>query len=139
MTPEEKAKKNAEGQAKGCMTCPACHDSAWWKPFHPVTYEAGRIQADHRRPHQGDVRARFDGQKALHWLCEECWQHLPHAERLAHLDDLTAQRVARVRMVICIPDGAGVKECPVDKARFERELRHLYDLHQQVKTAAGAA
>ena len=134
-TSEQKQRANAEGAEKGCLSCPHCGDSAWWKPFHSVAYESGPICADHHKADAGDVRAVFGGEKAIHWLCAECWAILAPEERIAYLDLFAAKQIAGIRMVICIPDGDGVKECPDDKARHERQAVKIRALFNAARNA----
>lgn len=119
-TPDEITRANAEGARRGCAVCPRCGDSALWKPFHRVQYQAGRMELVHKDAKPDDPKFSFNGVKAVALACEDCWGRMSLPERLTLVDALLNVRAAAVPSVICVSGPQGeVREIPKDRKRWE--------------------
>ncbi len=133
-----RAHGNADGEQRGCQTCPKCGDSRLWKPFHQVIYEEGLMQSDGPKP-KGRV-AKFHGMKSVAWLCDECWSRSTEEERLQHHEDLVAKQIGRLPSIVKRSNDAGeFHDCPKDAARHKAEAEAIHAIHDKVRSAVKGA
>lgn len=151
---EERTKGNEAGAKLGSRTCPVCGDSAFWKPFHDITYFEGTIELEHERARPDLQPPRCEGSKAMSFVCEECWPKLSVDDRLRKLDELTQQRIGALVPVVYMLGDQHVEEKQgdqvvlvrksvrvvdeQDKARYERQKAAIQKDHDFVAAAIKA-
>lgn len=147
---------NAEGERMGCIKCPVCGDSRFWKLFHHVEYESGLVELDNARPTRNHRPFCVQGSKSSGWMCVECWDKATPEERLKHHDDLHKTKIASVPSVFMhktkVPNMAAAVEGevreefvermvpqPADKKRFDKDVAQINAVHDEIRKILGGA
>lgn len=112
---EEKTYLNADGHARGCASCPVCGDSMAWKKFHQTKYATGEVA----RTNNGAV---VTGSKSYSVLCQDCWESLAVADRVAAYQLAARRLYDSIKSVIRGRDAEGKPmEDPDDRIRYDKE------------------